>query len=153
MKNHRAFLLLAGAIMYYLTTESTFDSAHFLADYNGKCRNLHGHQWRVVAKIQGLSLQKEGSSRAMVVDFSDIKKTLKRLCDNLDHSLIYETNSMKPSTIEALKSENFRIIEVPFRPTAENFAKYFYNKMAQEGFNIKSVEVYETPTNCAIYEA
>ena len=138
--------------MYYLKTEGTFDSAHFLANYDGKCKNLHGHQWRVVAEIQGLNLHENGSKKGMVVDFSDIKKALKQLCDNFDHSLIYESNSMKQATIEALKSENFRIIEVPFRPTAENFAKYFYDELAKSGFSMKKVEVYETPTNCAIYE-
>lgn len=37
--------------MYYLKTEQSFDSAHFLAGYNGKCRNIHGHEWRVVIEI------------------------------------------------------------------------------------------------------
>ena len=37
--------------MYYLKTEHSFDSAHFLAGYEGKCRNIHGHEWRVVIEI------------------------------------------------------------------------------------------------------
>ena len=43
--------------MYYLKTESSFDSAHFLKGYNGKCRNLHGHRWRVVVDDAVILLQ------------------------------------------------------------------------------------------------
>ena len=59
--------------MYYLKTESSFDSAHFLKGYNGKCRNLHGHRWRVVVEIAADQLKDEGQTREMLVDFSDLK--------------------------------------------------------------------------------
>ena len=55
--------------MYGLKTESSFDAAHFLTDYHGKCENLHGHRWRVVAYIEQEQLQVEGSYKDMVVDF------------------------------------------------------------------------------------
>ena len=58
---------------------------------------------------------------------------------------------MKQTTLEALKSENFRIIELDFRPTAENMAKYFYEKIRILGYNMKAVTVYETPVNSATY--
>ena len=47
--------------MYKLKTESSFDAAHFLTDYHGKCENLHGHRWRVVAYIAQAELCKEGT--------------------------------------------------------------------------------------------
>ena len=50
--------------MYIVKTEDSFDSAHFLARYNGKCRNIHGHRWRVVIEIAG-----ENLDDGMVVDF------------------------------------------------------------------------------------
>ena len=77
---------------------------------------------------------------------------LKDLCDNLDHSLIYESGSLREKTIEALAEEEFRMVEVPFRPTAENFARYFYEEVKNAGFPVHRVEVYETPTNYAAYE-
>ena len=88
----------------------------------------------------------------MVVDFGNLKKDLKILCDYFDHSLIYETGSLKEETVAALQNEDFHLEEVPFRPTAENFAYYFYNKLTDLGYGIHSVEVYETPDNCAVYE-
>ena len=83
--------------MYILETEQSFDSAHFLSGYEGKCSNLHGHRWRVVARIAMDELNKEGQTRDMVIDFGDFKNALKKLTDALDHSFIFETGSLKES--------------------------------------------------------
>lgn len=138
--------------MYYLKTSAAFDSAHFLAGYNGKCANIHGHRWTVEVKIKGDELQQSGEKRGMLIDFGDLKKAVKELADSFDHALIYESGSLKETTISALKDENFRLIEVDFRPTAENFARHFYDILSGQGLVIKSVTVYETPDNCAEYE-
>ena len=137
--------------MYKLKTEQSFDSAHFLADYVGKCRNIHGHRWRVIIEIQGDALLTSGEKRGMLVDFGDLKNDLKKLADELDHSLIIESGSLKDATMEALRDEEFRIVEFPFRPTAENFAKYFYDRMIDLGYRVREAVVYETPNNCASY--
>ena len=137
--------------MYYLKSEAAFDSAHFLSGYDGKCKNLHGHRWRVVAEIKSETLSDEKQTRGMVIDFSDLKSALKSICDELDHSFIYEEGSLKLKTIEALKEEDFKLISVPFRPTAENFAKHFFDLLANKGFNVNRVEVFETPNNSATY--
>ncbi len=138
--------------MFFLKTEESFDAAHFLAGYDGKCRNIHGHRWRVVAEIQGESLKEGQQTRGMLIDFGDLKEILKIFCDELDHCLIYESGTLKPITIQAFAEENFKVYEVPFRPTAENFAYYFYKKLEGEGLDVHRVEVYETPNNCAAYE-
>ena len=137
--------------MYYLKTENSFDSAHFLKGYNGKCRNLHGHRWRVVVEIAADQLKDEGQTRGMLEDFSDLNNDLEDNYD-FDHSLIYEKGALKGATIAALQAEEFRMIEVGFRPTAEHFSKYFYELMSEKGFPIHRVEVYETPNNLAAYE-
>lgn len=139
--------------MYYLKTEQTFDSAHFLKDYEGKCRNLHGHCWRVTAEIRAESLRTDPQMRGMVLDFADLKTALKSLCDALDHALIYETGSLMEATLAAFAAENFRTVEVSFRPTAENFAKYFFDQLREAGLPVHRVTVYETEKNCAVYEA
>lgn len=136
--------------MYYLKTSAAFDSAHFLSGYDGKCSNIHGHRWTVEVCIQGQKLQPSGNEMGMLVDFGDLKKEVRRLADNFDHTLIYENGSLRKSTVEALESENFRLIAVEFRPTAENFAKYFYDVLSGN-FDIADVTVYETPDNCAVY--
>ena len=137
--------------MYQLTTEASFDSAHFLSGYKGKCSNLHGHRWRIVVEIKQETLSETQQLRGMVVDFGDLKSDLKALADSFDHSLIIESGSLKSATLAALKDENFSITEVPFRPTAEEFARYFYNCMTKKGYNVRRMTVYETPNNCAAY--
>lgn len=139
--------------MYYIRSESSFDSAHFLKGYNGKCSNLHGHRWRVVVELGSETLSDEQQTKGMLLDFGDLKHVVKEICDKLDHCLIYETGSLKEKTVLALQDENFRMVEVPFRPTAENFSRYFFEEILGKGFPVHRVEVYETPSNCAVYEA
>lgn len=55
------------------------------------------------------------------MDFGDLKRDLKALADELDHTLIYESGTLRAKTVEALLEEGFRLTEVAFRPTAENF--------------------------------
>lgn len=138
--------------MYYLTTKSEFDSAHFLLGHGGKCSNIHGHRWEIVAKICKQDLEQNGQSRGMIIDFSDFKKEVRKLADFFDHKLVIEELSLKPKTLEALNEEGFSIITLPFRPTAENLAKYFFDKLKEVKMPIYSVEIYETPNNCAIYK-
>lgn len=138
--------------MFFLKTEQSFDAAHFLKDYQGKCKNLHGHRWRVVVEIQGTQLSEERQDRGMLIDFDELKNVLKEICDHLDHCLIYEAGSLKSATLAALREEDFRMVEVPFRPTAENFSRYIYELIRDKGYEVHRVEVYETPNNCAAYE-
>lgn len=138
--------------MYKLTTEHSFDAAHFLAGYHGKCKNIHGHRWRVVVTIAAKELEKEGQMRGMLVDFGDLKKDLRTMLSRMDHALIVEEGSLKKKTVEALAEEEFRLVVLPFRPTAENFSRYFYEEMSKTGYPVESVSVYETPGNCAVYE-
>ncbi|MCR4601615.1 MAG: 6-carboxytetrahydropterin synthase QueD [Clostridia bacterium] len=137
--------------MFILRAENAFDSAHFLSDYEGKCRNIHGHRWKVQVEVQGRNLVEEGQNRGMVLDFGELKNDLKEECDALDHSLIFERGTLKEKTIEALSEENFRMKVVDFRPTAENFSKYFYERMKQRGYDVRMSTVYETPSNRASY--
>lgn len=136
--------------MYSLKTSASFDSAHFLSGYQGKCANIHGHRWVIEVTVSGSDLQQSGEKRGMLVDFSDIKHAVRSLANSLDHALIIENNSLKEKILIALREEGFRIIEFPFRPTAENFAQHFYFRL-KEIFPVAMVTVYETPENCASY--
>ena len=138
--------------MYRLKTSAAFDSAHFLAGYNGKCANIHGHRWTLEVVVESSELINSGEKRGMIIDFGDLKKAVRELADSFDHALIYEEGSLRPATVAALNEENFRLIEVPFRPTAENFARFFCERLTGQGLPVSSVTVYETPENCAVYE-
>lgn len=137
--------------MYQLTTEHSFDSAHFLAGYDGKCGNLHGHRWRVLLTVQSETLREDRQQKGMCVDFAELKKDLRTELDALDHVLIIEQGSLRESTMKALQEEKFQVVEMPFRPTAENFARCFYELFTLKGYPVAKVEVYETPNNSAVY--
>lgn len=137
--------------MYKLKTESSFDAAHFLTDYHGKCENLHGHRWRVVAYIAQAELCKEGTHKDMVLDFGEFKKEVRALTEEFDHSFIVEEGSLQTETLSCLENEGFTLTILPFRTTAENLAHYFYDRLAEKGLPVSEIEVYETPNNCAIY--
>ena len=134
--------------MITISAEAFFDSAHFLSGYPGKCANLHGHRWKVVAEVSAPDVGETG----MVMDFKDLKGALRAMADDMDHSLIMEEGLLRPATLQALREENFRIVMVPFRPTAENLARYFFEKLAPEIPGLIRVSVYETPENRATYE-
>lgn len=138
--------------MYTLRTSATFDSAHFLSGYNGKCANIHGHQWKIEAFAKDTSLQHQGEKKDMLIDFSDFKQAVHSLADKFDHALIYEEGTLKDKTISALNEEGFRLIPISFRPTAERFAEYFYKQLKNYGLPISVVTVYETPENAASYQ-
>lgn len=138
--------------MYLLKTTASFDSAHFLSGYDGRCANLHGHRWRIEVEAGLEQLQSSGEKRGMVMDFGDMKKAVRALADAYDHAMIYEEGSLRETTVQALEAEHFQLIPLPFRPTAENLARHFYEKLLQEGMPVIRVTVYETPDNCAAYE-
>ena len=138
--------------MYRLKTSAEFDSAHFLSGYQGKCANIHGHRWKIEAVVESSELISDGTKRGMIIDFGDFKHEVRALANSFDHALIYEKGSLRETTLAALCEENFRLIEVDFRPTAENFAKHFFGLLSGNGLPVKSVTVYETPENCAVYE-
>ena len=114
---------------YTLTTKISFDAAHYLRNYQGKCANLHGHLWTVEVTVEGEELNEIG----ILVDFKDIKRVLKDEVENyFDH---YCLNELEPFT---------RI-----NPTAENLAKYIYNSILQDmnrlEVKLERVTVWEYP--------
>ena len=137
--------------MYTLQTNASFYSAHFLKGYQGKCSNIHGHRWTIEVTVASDEVEADGQIRGMIVDFKTLKNDLKDLADEFDHKFIIEEGSLKEKTKEALLEEDFAIVELPFRPTAENLAKYFYDRMEEKEYQVVLVKVYETPNNCAGY--
>lgn len=138
--------------MYILKAEHSFDSAHFLSGYEGKCSNIHGHRWKVEVEVQSESLVKGGQLDGMIIDFGDLKKDVKAMADSYDHALIVQEGTMRDATLNCIKEDGFNVIIVDFRPTAENFAAFFFKLMKDKGYNVKRTTVYETPTNSASYE-
>ncbi len=138
--------------MFGLIVEGHFDSSHFLADYHGKCENLHGHRWKVVVTLASAALKAEGDERDMVMDFTAAKAAVAAACEELDHRLLVEEGTLAPETLEALQGEGFEVRALPFRTTAENLAHHLFYELKRAGLPVACVEVDETPHNRAFYE-
>lgn len=137
--------------MHKLSTDAYFDSAHFLADYFGKCENIHGHRWKVTVTISAESLQEDGSEKDMVMDFGKFKTMVRDVVSSLDHTFLYQEGTLSEASVKALEQDGFSLTKLPFRTTAENLAKHIYAKLVEEGMCPVEVEVDETPNNRAIY--
>jgi 6-pyruvoyltetrahydropterin/6-carboxytetrahydropterin synthase len=118
-----------------VSKEFTFDSAHHLHDYEGKCKNLHGHTYKVIFGLSGFV-----DERGLMIDFGDIKEIWKSEIEiHLDHKYLNETLP-------------------PMNTTAENMVVWIYEKMDEAladrrelyiGARVEFVRLYETPTSYA----
>lgn len=118
--------------MFELTITSDFSSAHFLRNYEGPCKNLHGHTWKVAVTIASEKLNDIG----LVVDFREMKRTLKEILMPLDHVCLNDLPYFQ---------------EV--NPSTENLAKYIYREFLKVScpFILKRVRVWESETSSVTY--
>lgn len=139
--------------MFTIKSEIEMDVSHYLSSYEGKCKNIHGHRYRLVAKVSSEELHQEGQLRGMVDDFGNLKKALKRVHDLFDHKLLLEDNEEGHKLVEFFSSNgmDFDILLLPYRTTAEEMSRDIYRRLQAEGLNVTEVELFETPTNSCIY--
>jgi 6-pyruvoyltetrahydropterin/6-carboxytetrahydropterin synthase len=138
--------------MFEITKEIEFDAGHRVPLHESKCRNPHGHRYRIVAHVEG-ELITEGPESGMVRDFSIIKELLTTVVhDRFDHGFIVAESDANMRT--ALDADvTWKVIVVPFFPTAENLAKAIYEDLQAEGLSgLRQIDVWETPTSCAKYQ-
>ena len=94
--------------MFEVTVEDTFAAGHYLRNYKGKCENPHGHNYKIRVTLAGAELDKAG----LLLDFKDLREVMRHVIERLDHQMI---NEIEPFTV--------------INPSAENLAKYFYDRV------------------------
>ncbi len=121
-----------GKRVYELSIKTVMASAHFLRGYEGKCKNLHGHTWRIEVFICSETLDDLG----MVADFGLLKKHLNDFVDEMDHNSLNE--------LDFFQQHN---------PTTENIARYIYQQYSQKVSPLKvtKVQVWESDTSSVTY--
>ncbi len=136
-----------------ITKEFKFEMAHALKDYDGLCRNIHGHSYELKVTIAGRPITDEKSPKlGMVMDFGDLKKIVReQIVDRYDHALVLY-NKMPASLIDELKKNFERIILKDYNPTSElmiqDFAQLIKEKLP-ENLKLKYVLLRETVTSYA----
>src|SRR5690606_19328834 len=103
-----------------LTRLFTFEMAHALSGYDGACRNIHGHSYKLQVTVIGTPLEAtEHPKNGMVMDFGDLKEMVnKALLNELDHALLLNENS-EPELVETLQKLHHKLVLVPYQPTCE----------------------------------
>ena len=136
--------------MTTVTKTVKFDAAHILTNHQGLCKNLHGHTYRV--DVSCASPLADGDDD-MVIDFKDLKKiATSEICDKFDHAFIYNTESAGEREIAAVvEKHGMRTVALPFRSTAENLARHFYELLSKQISGLSAVTVWETADSSATY--
>lgn len=119
--------------MFELSVSADFAASHFLRGYEGKCKNLHGHTWKVELTLAGKRLDKIG----LLADFMVVKKQLKEVLDTIDH---VHLNDM------AIFKEN--------NPTTENLAKYIFEEFSKKypSLKVRKITVWESDNASIAYQ-
>ncbi|MDD3273937.1 MAG: 6-carboxytetrahydropterin synthase QueD [Bacteroidales bacterium] len=132
-----------------ITKEFRFEGAHALQNYDGKCRHIHGHSYRLFVTIKGIPIQdKKSPKNGMVIDFGDLKKIVnKYIVDPFDHALLLRSDA---PLREEISTSYQNVIILDFQPTCENLAIYFADLLKENlptDTALYSIRLYETPTS------
>ncbi len=132
--------------MYKVTKELVFCYGHRLMQYEGKCRVPHGHNAKVAIDLASETLDPRG----MVIDFTDIKRTIQGWIDNtLDHRMLLRKDDPLAKWLQEMGEPCFLMDQ---NPTAEAIAQLIFERAAVEGFAVTEVRVWETPDSFATYQ-
>ena len=136
-----------------ITKEFTFEAAHALKGYDGPCRNIHGHSYKLSVTVTGVPIPSADSpKKGMVMDFGDLKKIIKKnIIDPFDHALILGTNYnevIKNLPVDACNN----MLVVDYQPTSENMLIDFASRITAllpGGIQLHSLRLRETGTSYA----
>jgi 6-pyruvoyltetrahydropterin/6-carboxytetrahydropterin synthase len=136
-----------------VTKEFGFEMAHVLWNYDGPCRNVHGHSYRLFVTLSGIPVQDQSNPKnGMVIDFTDLKKIVKNeIISVFDHSVVVSKNHDQ-SKIDMFMKLFGNTVLVEYQPTCENlvsdFAARIINKLPQN-VKLHNLKLYETANSYA----
>lgn len=137
-----------------LTKEFSFEAAHALEGYDGPCREIHGHSYRLFVTVKGRPSTVEGDPKCgMVMDFGLLKRIVsEEIVARLDHALILWATPENRPLRETLARQFGNIVEVDYQPTCENMLDDFARRIAARlprGAELWSLRLHETATSFA----
>jgi len=140
-----------------VTKEFSFEMAHALWNYDGPCRNVHGHSYRLFVTLWGTPIDEQDNPKnGMVIDFSELKRIVKKeIVDIFDHSVVVSRKFDSERT--EMMSELFgNTVLLDYQPTCENLVADFAGRIAKllpDGTRLHSLRLYETATSYAEWYA
>ena len=139
-----------------ITKQFSFEMAHALRNYDGLCRNIHGHSYKMDITLAGQPLHDETSPKnGMVMDFGDLKRLVnEEIISLLDHALVL--NDKTDDQLVAVLKQNYeKIVTVDFQPTTENLLNFIASKLKKrlpETVKLCRIRLRETDTSYADWE-
>jgi 6-pyruvoyltetrahydropterin/6-carboxytetrahydropterin synthase len=136
-----------------VTREFTFEMAHVLTNYDGPCRNVHGHSYRLFVTLSGIPANDINNPKnGMVIDFTELKEiVLKKIINQFDHSVVVSKDFDREKKEMMARTFGNTVI-VDYQPTCENlvadFAGRLKNEMPEE-IKLHSLKLYETAKSYA----
>lgn len=141
-----------------VTKEFCFEAGHALHGYDGLCKNIHGHSYRLFVTVIGEPITDTNNKKlGMVIDFGDLKRIVNQeIIDKFDHSLVLN-ESQKDEIIQVKDSPLFeRYYLLPYQPTCENMVADFAKRIQKnlpKGIQLFSLKMHETATSYAEWYA
>lgn len=141
-----------------ITKQFSFETGHALYGYDGKCKNVHGHSYKLSVTVIGIPITDTNNVKyGMVIDFGDLKKIVKeQIVDVFDHATVFNKNTPHIELANELKSRGHDVILVNYQPTSENMVIDFSNKIKNllpENIHLHSLKLQETETSFAEWYA
>ena len=136
-----------------ITRSYRWDMGHRLRSHQGLCRNPHGHSYTAEVTVRG-PLTGAGPEEGMVLDFSRVDSAIRECVGHWDHAFMLQSGD--PLAVEmtrqaAALGEDWRVVVVPFAPTAENMALEIAKRLETYVPGISAVTVWETPRSSATW--
>ena len=136
-----------------VTKEFNFEMAHALWNYDGPCRNIHGHSYKLFVTVIGNTIENKDSTKlGMVIDFSDLKSIVKKkVVDYFDHSVVVSSMAGKPE-IQNIEQMFDKYFVVDYQPTCENLVTHMASLIKADlpdGIRLFSLRLVETATSFA----
>ena len=141
-----------------ITKQFSFETGHALYGYDGKCKNVHGHSYKLSVTVLGTPILDQSNVKfGMVIDFTDLKKIVKEeIVDHFDHATVFNKNTPHIELANELKSREHHVILVDYQPTSENmvidFAEKIKNRLPNN-IQLFSLKLQETDTSFAEWYA
>jgi 6-pyruvoyltetrahydropterin/6-carboxytetrahydropterin synthase len=137
-----------------ITKQFNFETGHALYGYDGKCKNVHGHSYKLSVTVIGKPITDNSNVKfGMVIDFTDLKKIVKEeIVDQFDHATVFNKNTPHVELAKELQSRDHHVILVDYQPTSENMVIDFANKIKSrlpQGIVLHSLKLQETETSFA----
>ena len=137
-----------------ITKQFSFETGHELHGYDGKCKNIHGHSYRLDVTVIGKPVADESNPKCgMVIDFSDLKKIAKdEIVDVFDHATVFNKNTPHLELAMLLKSKGHNILLVDYQPTTEMMVIDFAEKIKKRlpnNIKLHALKLQETATSFA----